>query len=68
MSAMASIDAQTAAGLISEAVARASADGAAVSIAVSDETGCLVAFQRMSGAPRFSADFAIAKARTSATF
>ena len=68
MSGMASIDAQTAAGLINEAVARASADGAAVSVAVSDDTGCLVAFQRMSGAPRFSADFAIAKARTSATF
>lgn len=65
---MPSIDAQTAAGLISEAVARASADGAAVSVAVCDETGCLVAFHRMSGAPRFSADFAIAKACTSATF
>lgn len=68
MSAMASIDAQTAAALISEAVARATADGAAVSVAVCDDTGCLVAFQRMSGAPRFSADFAIAKAMTSATF
>jgi glc operon protein GlcG len=68
MSDMASIDAQAAAALISEAVTRATADGAAVSIAVSDETGCLLAFQRMSGAPRFSADFAVAKARTSATF
>ena len=68
MSAMASIDAQTAAGMIGDAVARASAEGAAVSVALCDETGCLVAFQRMAGAPRFSADFAIAKARTSATF
>jgi glc operon protein GlcG len=68
MSAMASIDAQVAAELIQDAVARAAADGTAVSVAVCDETGCLVAFRRMSGAPRFSADFAIAKARTSATF
>jgi glc operon protein GlcG len=40
----------------------------AVSIAVVDDAGALVAFQRMTGAPRFSADFAIAKARTAAAF
>jgi glc operon protein GlcG len=42
--------------------------GPAVSIAIVDEAGALVAFQRMTGAPRFSADFAIAKARTAAAF
>ena len=40
----------------------------AISIAVVDDAGALVAFQRMTGAPRFSADFAIAKARTAAAF
>ena len=40
----------------------------AVSSAVVDDAGGLVAFQRMTGAPRFSADFAIAKARSAATF
>jgi glc operon protein GlcG len=40
----------------------------AVSIAVVDDAGALVAFQRMTGAPRFSADFAVAKARTAAAF
>lgn len=65
---MASISAEVAADLVRDVVARAAAEGAAVSVAVADDTGCLVAFQRMSGAPRFSADFAIAKARTSATF
>jgi glc operon protein GlcG len=40
----------------------------AVSIAVVDDAGALVAFQRMTGVPRFSADFAIAKARTAAAF
>jgi uncharacterized protein GlcG (DUF336 family) len=39
-----------------------------ISIAVVDETGVLIAFCRMDGAPRFSADFAIAKAKTAAAF
>ena len=39
-----------------------------MSVAVVDEAGSLVAFARMDGAPRFSADFAAAKARTSAAF
>jgi glc operon protein GlcG len=68
MSAMASIEGQLAMGLVADAVARAGAEGTGISVAVCDETGCLVAFHRMPGAPRFSADFAIAKARTSATF
>jgi glc operon protein GlcG len=40
----------------------------ALSIAVVDDAGGLLAFQRMTGAPRFSADFAIGKARTAAAF
>jgi glc operon protein GlcG len=63
-----SIDAQAAAGLVSDAVAEARARGISISVAIVDDAGSLVAFQRMSPAPRFSADFAIAKARTSATF
>jgi glc operon protein GlcG len=63
-----SIDSAAAAALVSDAIARARADGVGVSIAVVDEAGSLVAFHRMAGAPRFSADFAIAKARTSAAF
>jgi glc operon protein GlcG len=63
-----SIESAAAAALLSDAVARAQADGVGVSIAIVDEAGSLVAFQRMKGAPRFSADFAIAKARTSAAF
>jgi uncharacterized protein GlcG (DUF336 family) len=63
-----SIDATAAASLVSDAVARAAAEGVAVSVAVTDEAGVLVSFHRMAGAPRFSADFATAKARTSAAF
>jgi uncharacterized protein GlcG (DUF336 family) len=63
-----SIDPDTAAALVAEAVARAQAEGVGISVAVTDEVGVLVAFRRMAGAPRFSADFAAAKARTSATF
>jgi glc operon protein GlcG len=63
-----SIDAQAAAALVNDAVAEATARGISISVAVVDDAGSLVAFQRMNAAPRFSADFAIAKARTSATF
>ena len=42
--------------------------GTPISIAVVDETGVLIGFCRMDGAPRFSADFAIAKAKTAAAF
>jgi uncharacterized protein GlcG (DUF336 family) len=63
-----SIDAQAAAALVTDAVAQAIARGISISAAVVDDAGSLVAFQRMSPAPRFSADFAIAKARTAATF
>ena len=65
---MTSIEAGAAAGLVADTVARADAEDVAVSVAVVDEAGSLVAFHRMQGAPRFSADFAIAKGRTSAAF
>ncbi len=65
---MSSIESAAAAALVADAVRRAQADGVGVSVAVVDEAGSLLAFQRMEGAPRFSADFAIAKARTSAAF
>jgi glc operon protein GlcG len=63
-----SIGSVAAAALVSAAVDLAIVDGVGVSVAVVDEAGSLVAFQRMEGAPRFSADFAVAKARTSAAF
>lgn len=65
---MTSIDAQAAAALVHDAVEAARARGISISVAVVDDAGSLVAFHRMTPAPRFSADFAIAKARTSATF
>jgi glc operon protein GlcG len=49
-------------------VAAATAAGGAVSVAVVDSAGVLVAFERMDGVLRFSADLAAAKARTSAAF
>lgn len=63
-----SIEADTAAALVTNAVAQARTDAVAVSVAVVDEAGSLVAFHRMQNAPRFSADFAVAKARTAAAF
>jgi glc operon protein GlcG len=46
------------------------ADGAhrGVSVAVVDSAGVMLAFERMDGALRFSADLALAKARTAAAF
>ena len=52
----------------SELVRRAVAIGKPVSIAVVDPSGELLAFERMDGAPAFSARLAIAKARTAAAF
>jgi glc operon protein GlcG len=49
-------------------VVGAAESSVAISIAVVDDAVALVTFQRMTGAPRFSADFAIAKARTAAAF
>jgi uncharacterized protein GlcG (DUF336 family) len=63
-----SIDAQAAATLVNDAVREATARGISISVAVVDDAGSLVAFHRMTPAPRFSADFAVAKARTSSTF
>ena len=65
------ITGEIAADVISSVVGAQGAQGAAavaVSIAIVDDAGALVAFHRMTGAPRFSADFAIAKARTAAAF
>jgi uncharacterized protein GlcG (DUF336 family) len=63
-----SIDASAAAALVTAAVREARSRSVGISVAVVDDAGSLVAFHRMSPAPRFSADFAIAKARTSAAF
>jgi glc operon protein GlcG len=68
VSSVAPLPDTAAAELVADAVARAHAAGVSISVAVVDDAGSLVAFRRMTGAPRFSADFAIAKARTSATF
>ena len=65
---MTSIDAVAAAALVAAAVSEAHSRAVSISVAVVDDAGSLVAFHRMSPAPRFSADFAIAKARTSAAF
>lgn len=65
---MTSIDAAAAAALVTAAVGEAQSRSVSISVAVVDDAGSLVAFHRMSPAPRFSADFAIAKARTSAAF
>ena len=54
--------------LIGLVVGPARAEGVALTVAVVDSTGTLVAFERMDGAPRFSAHIAVAKARTAATF
>ena len=54
--------------VLEEVLRQARARDVAVSVAVVDEVGTLVAFRRMAGAPRFSADFSVAKARTAATF
>jgi glc operon protein GlcG len=62
------ITAEIAADVIRSVVGAAGSVAPAVSIAVVDDAGALVAFQRMDGARRFSADFAIAKARTAAAF
>jgi uncharacterized protein GlcG (DUF336 family) len=62
------IDASAAAALVTAAVQDAQSRGVCISVAVVDDAGSLVAFHRMTPAPRFSADFAIAKARTSAAF
>ncbi|WP_331767116.1 heme-binding protein [Embleya sp. NBC_00896] len=55
-------------GIVGGVVDAASAAGRAVSVAVVDGAGVLVAFERMDGALRFSADLAAAKARTAAEF
>jgi glc operon protein GlcG len=54
--------------LVDDVIAGATAAEAAVTVAVVDNGGVLVAFERMDGAPRFSAQIAIAKAQTAATF
>jgi uncharacterized protein GlcG (DUF336 family) len=65
---MPSINGAIGAEVIRAVVEAEGSAGPAISIAVVDDAGALVAFQRMTGAPRFSADFAIGKARTAAAF
>jgi len=54
--------------IVSMVVGAAASEGVALTVAVVDAAGALVAFERMDGAPRFSAQLAVAKARTAATF
>jgi uncharacterized protein GlcG (DUF336 family) len=54
--------------VVVEVVAGAGAHEAPVSVAVVDAGGTLVAFERMDGAPGFSAQLAITKAVSSVTF
>lgn len=61
-------DLHRAASMVESVVRAAAGSGRAVSVAVVDAEGTLLAFARMDGAPRFSADFSVAKARTAATF
>jgi uncharacterized protein GlcG (DUF336 family) len=65
---MQKITGEIAADVIRSVVGAEGTAAVAVSIAVVDDAGALVAFHRMTGAPRFSGDFAIAKARTAAAF
>ncbi|MFI6977120.1 heme-binding protein [Embleya sp. NPDC050154] len=62
------VAASAARAIVRDVVAAASAAGRAVSVAVVDGAGVPVAFERMDGALRFSADLAAAKARTAAAF
>jgi uncharacterized protein GlcG (DUF336 family) len=55
-------------GLVADVTSGAARDGRDVSVAVVDTAGVLVAFERMDGAPRFSAELAFSKARTAMTF
>src|SRR5262245_15191700 len=54
--------------LVDFVIDAARAEGRAVTVAVVDTAGVLVVFERMDGAPRFSAELAPSKARTAMTF
>jgi uncharacterized protein GlcG (DUF336 family) len=54
--------------LVQLVVANATEEGVGLTVAVVDAAGTLIAFERMDGAPRFSAKLAVVKARTAATF
>jgi uncharacterized protein GlcG (DUF336 family) len=54
--------------LVQDVVTAAAAESVALTVAVVDASGTLIAFERMDRAPRFSAQLAVAKARTAATF
>jgi len=60
------LDAADAKMLVDSAYAAATAFGVPQNIAVVDAAGALLAFLRMDGAKSYTADFAIAKARTAA--
>lgn len=63
-----SVDAATARRAIAAAVARSVEIGKAMSIAITDESGVLKAFERMDGASQLSIEIAQNKAFTSASF
>jgi glc operon protein GlcG len=65
---MQGITGEVAAEVIRSVVEAEGSGDRVLSVAVVDDAGGLMAFQRMTGAPRFSAEFAIAKARTAAAF
>ena len=54
--------------LVQIVVSGAEAEQVALTVAVVDAAGTLIAFERMDRAPRFSAQLAVVKARTAATF
>jgi uncharacterized protein GlcG (DUF336 family) len=54
--------------IVRQVVDRAGGAHRSVSVAVVDSAGVMVAFERMDGALRFSADLALGKARTAAAF
>lgn len=62
------VSSEAARAMVAAVVAKAGESGRAVSVAVVDSAGTLVAFERMDGALRFSASLASEKARTSAAF
>lgn len=54
--------------LVRQVVDAATAHAQPVTVAVVDSAGVLIALERMTGAPRFSADLAVTKARTAVEF
>ncbi len=68
MHALWTIGVAEARAVVTEVVTAADAHEAPVSVGVVDAAGTLVAFERMDGAPGFSAQLAVTKAVSSVTF